>query len=119
MTVDTNIYASLHDHSTHSDGIHSPEELAQIGYDEGYRALVLTDHDTISGTGEMMTACGKLGMECMPAAQIMRVCWADSTGGWRIPGKVNIISLRCLWERQNIFMRRSVTSRKRWIAGRL
>ncbi len=59
------VYASLHAHSTHSDGVYSPEELAQIGQAEGYRALVLTDHDTVTGTGEMMAACKKRGMECM------------------------------------------------------
>ena len=59
------IYAGLHAHSTHSDGVYSPEELAQIGYEEGYRALVLTDHDTVSGTEEMIAACRKRGLECM------------------------------------------------------
>ena len=59
------VYASLHAHSTHSDGIYTPEELARVGYDEGYKALVLTDHDTVSGTGEMMAACKKRGLECM------------------------------------------------------
>ena len=69
MTVDTKIFASLHAHSTHSDGIYTPEELAQVGADEGYKALVLTDHDTISGNGEMLKACWRLGLECMPGIE--------------------------------------------------
>lgn len=59
------LYASLHAHSTHSDGIYTPEQLAEVGFQEGYKALVLTDHDTISGTREMITACQKRGIECM------------------------------------------------------
>ena len=59
------LYASLHAHSTHSDGVYTPAELAKVGYDEGYRALVLTDHDTVTGTEEMMAACKALGIECM------------------------------------------------------
>ena len=39
-------YANLHLHSTHSDGVYTPAELAKIAYDEGYRAMSLTDHDT-------------------------------------------------------------------------
>ena len=44
------VFASLHAHSTHSDGVYSPRELARVGKEEGYGALVLTDHDTITGT---------------------------------------------------------------------
>lgn len=58
-------YASMHAHSTHSDGIYTPEELARVGHEEGYKALVLTDHDTVSGTQEMIDACKKRGLECM------------------------------------------------------
>ena len=59
------VYACLHMHSTHSDGAYTPDELARVGDDEGYRALVLTDHDTVSGTEEMIEACRKRGLECM------------------------------------------------------
>lgn len=59
------LYASLHAHSTHSDGVYTPEKLAQIGYEEGYRALVLTDHDTVTGTDEMVAACKARGIESM------------------------------------------------------
>ncbi len=65
MTEVMKVYASLHAHSTHSDGVYSPDELAQIGKEEGYCALVLTDHDTVSGTDEMIAACRARGLECM------------------------------------------------------
>ncbi len=59
------VYANLHAHSTHSDGVYSPAELAQVAYDEGYKAFALTDHDTVSGTEEMISACKEKGIECM------------------------------------------------------
>ena len=59
------MHACLHAHSTHSDGIYSPLEIATIARDEGYHAIVLTDHDTISGTNEMIAAANALGLESM------------------------------------------------------
>ena len=59
------MYACLHAHSTHSDGINSPLELAKIAHDEGYGAIVLTDHDTISGTADMIAAANAFGLESM------------------------------------------------------
>lgn len=80
MAVETKIYASLHAHSTHSDGIYSPEELARVGFEEGYSALVLTDHDTVSGNGEMIAACQKRGIECMPGIEFSTNFWAAEYG---------------------------------------
>ncbi len=57
------LYANLHLHSTHSDGVDSPTRLAQIAFEEGYRAAALTDHDSVSGNEEFMAACKALGME--------------------------------------------------------
>jgi len=59
------LYANLHLHSTHSDGVYTPTELARIAYDEGYRAAALTDHDAVSGNAEFMAACKALGMESL------------------------------------------------------
>ena len=56
-------YANLHTHSTHSDGKWTPRELANVAYREGYRALSVTDHDTVSGNAEAADECKKLGME--------------------------------------------------------
>ena len=80
MSVDTKIYASLHAHSTHSDGIHSPQELAQVGAEEGYGALVLTDHDTVSGTKDMIDACKEKGLECMLGIEFSTNFWAAKYG---------------------------------------
>ena len=62
MTDTLRSYANLHLHSTHSDGVYSPAELARIAFDEGYRAIALTDHDTVTGNPEAKAECERLGM---------------------------------------------------------
>ena len=57
------IYANMHTHSDHSDGGYTPEVLAAAAKKEGYGAVVLTDHDTISGYPRMRKACEALGLE--------------------------------------------------------
>lgn len=64
-----NFYANLHTHSTHSDGQFSPTRLAQTAKAEGYRALALTDHDTVTGFPELKQECDRLGMECIFGAE--------------------------------------------------
>ena len=56
-------FANLHLHSTHSDGVYTPEELVRIAKNEGYRALALTDHDTVSGNDEIHAVCEREGLE--------------------------------------------------------
>jgi len=59
------IYANLHTHSTHSDGVYSPSELVSIAKAEGYGALAITDHDTASAYPELKAACDIEGLECI------------------------------------------------------
>lgn len=59
------VYASLHAHSTHSDGVYTPAELARVAKDEGYSAMALTDHDTVTGNADMKRECEALGLECI------------------------------------------------------
>ena len=59
----------MHLHSTHSDGVYSPTELVRIAKDEGYRALAITDHDTVSAYPELKAACEREGMECLFGAE--------------------------------------------------
>ena len=37
------IYANLHNHTTHSDGPISPTQLAELAKSEGYGAVAVTD----------------------------------------------------------------------------
>lgn len=62
-------YANLHTHSTHSDGWYTPETLARLAKEEGYGAVAVTDHDTVTGYGEMKAACDKLGLETVFGAE--------------------------------------------------
>ena len=59
------VYACLHSHSTHSDGVYTPEELARVAKEEGYGAFALTDHDTVSGCRDMKAACDAVGLDCI------------------------------------------------------
>ena len=51
------MYANLHTHSTHSDGKFTPTQLVEIAKQEGYNAIALTDHDTVTGYPELQKAC--------------------------------------------------------------
>ena len=59
------IYANLHTHSTHSDGVYTPEELVKIAKDEGYGALAITDHDAATAYPYLKAACDAAGLEAV------------------------------------------------------
>ena len=63
------LYANLHTHSTHSDGGFSPRRLAQAAKEEGYGAVAVTDHDTVTGYQELKEECEKLGLETIFGAE--------------------------------------------------
>ena len=50
----------LHCHSTASDGVYTPEELATIGYEKHLTALAVTDHDTLDGLRRFMARTDEL-----------------------------------------------------------
>lgn len=62
-------YANLHTHSIHSDGKYSPRELVQTAREEGYSAVAVTDHDTITANPEVAACCRELGMEYIFGAE--------------------------------------------------
>ncbi|MDO4740609.1 MAG: PHP domain-containing protein [Eubacteriales bacterium] len=70
-------YGNLHFHSMHSDGVYTPGELVQIGKNEGYKALVLTDHDVASGVPELMSECAKYGIETMMGTEFTCEGWGQ------------------------------------------
>ena len=47
------LYANLHSHSARSDGVYSPKELVNVAKNKWYKAIALTDHDAVSGYGEL------------------------------------------------------------------
>ena len=56
------MYANLHNHSVHSDGVYTADEITDIALKEGYAAMALTDHDTVTGNKEMAEVCKRKGM---------------------------------------------------------
>lgn len=56
------LFANSHNHSTFSDGVYTPEEIVNMAKALGYRAVVLTDHDTVQGTYFMQKAARKAGL---------------------------------------------------------
>ena len=63
------LYANLHTHSTHSDGGYSPAKIAQVAKAEGYGAIAITDHDTVTAYPELKAECEKLGIDCIFGAE--------------------------------------------------
>ena len=63
------LYANFHNHTTHSDGKYTPEELVTVAKNEGYRALSITDHDTYTGNAEAERACRAAGIDFIPGIE--------------------------------------------------
>lgn len=72
-------YANLHFHSTHSDGVYTPKQLVDLAKEEGYRAIALTDHDTVTGCDELARLAAERGMESIFAAEFTT---AKERYGW-------------------------------------
>jgi 3',5'-nucleoside bisphosphate phosphatase len=64
------MFADLHLHTKFSDGTYTPEELTGHGKRLGFRALALSDHDTVEGCERMAAACEENGIEFIPAAEL-------------------------------------------------
>jgi predicted metal-dependent phosphoesterase TrpH len=63
----------LQSHSTHSDGTLAAAEVVQRAADAGVELLALSDHDTISGVSEAITAGERAGVRVVPAVEISAV----------------------------------------------
>jgi len=57
------IFASCHNHSNFSDAEYSPEQLVELAHGLGHGGIILTDHDTVSGTYFINKAARKFGMK--------------------------------------------------------
>jgi predicted metal-dependent phosphoesterase TrpH len=60
----------LHSHSTHSDGEHPVEYVAELMADNGVLTWALTDHDTASGWAEASVVAKSKGMIFIPGVEI-------------------------------------------------
>ncbi len=62
--------ADLHMHTNHSDGTLNPTELARLAKDQGVDAVALTDHDTVTGIGELVEETNRLGLEAIAGVEL-------------------------------------------------
>ena len=60
----------LHAHTNHSDGKDTPTELVQNAAKVGIKILAITDHDTVSGWDEAITAAQSLGLGLIPGIEV-------------------------------------------------
>jgi predicted metal-dependent phosphoesterase TrpH len=66
----TEKYVDLHLHSRYSDGLQTPGELVRMAAEKGLRAIALTDHDSVDGIDEALSAGERLGVEVIPAVEL-------------------------------------------------
>ncbi len=70
--------ADLHCHSTISDGVYSPEVVAERAHACGVTLWALTDHDEVSGQQRARATAEALGMQYLSGVEIS-VTWAKQT----------------------------------------
>jgi 3',5'-nucleoside bisphosphate phosphatase len=66
-------HVDLHLHSTASDGVLSPSAVVQAAVDAGIAAIALTDHDTILGLPEALTAASQRSIEVVAGVELSAV----------------------------------------------
>ena len=65
------MFANCHLHSTYSDGVYTPAQLATMARQVGHKALVLTDHDTVKGLHAMDRAARREGLLTMTGIEFI------------------------------------------------
>ena len=60
----------LHLHSTHSDGTKTPAELVKMAKNRNFKAISITDHDTVSGTAEAVLHGDKENLLVIPGVEL-------------------------------------------------
>ncbi|WP_049790260.1 3',5'-nucleoside bisphosphate phosphatase [Pusillimonas sp. T7-7] len=68
----------LHCHSTISDGVLTPTEVAERAHANGVQLWALTDHDELSGLAQARAAATDLNLPFIPGVEIS-VTWAQHT----------------------------------------
>lgn len=63
-------YIDLHLHTHFSDGVSTPEQVAEEAERMDLGAIALTDHDTIEGCPRLAKACAARGIEFIPGTEL-------------------------------------------------
>jgi 3',5'-nucleoside bisphosphate phosphatase len=79
----------LQSHSTHSDGALSASEVVERAAQAGVELLALSDHDTISGVAEAISAGERFGVRVVSAVEISAV-----DAGSQVPRELHILGYR-------------------------
>ncbi len=64
------MYADLHCHTMRSDGSVLPEELVRLAAARRLPVVAITDHDTLSGTPELVKLGETLGVKVVPGVEL-------------------------------------------------
>lgn len=70
MSLATPTNADLHCHSSFSDGVLSPAELALRAHRQGVQLWSLTDHDELAGLTQAARAAAELDLQFVPGVEI-------------------------------------------------
>ena len=60
----------LHTHTTASDGVLRPAELVRLACQKGLHALAITDHDTVGGVDEALSAAAATSLTVLPGVEL-------------------------------------------------
>ncbi len=60
----------LHTHTTASDGRHRPAEVVRLAKEAGLSGVAVTDHDTVAGIAEALSAGAEYGIRVIPGVEI-------------------------------------------------
>ena len=60
----------LHLHTLYSDGVSTPEQVAEEAQKMNLAAIALTDHDTIEGCARLAKACSERDIEFIPGTEL-------------------------------------------------
>lgn len=60
----------LHVHTTASDGQYSPSQIIQMATEKKFKAIAITDHDTIAGIPEAKIAAEKYNITLVPGTEL-------------------------------------------------
>jgi len=64
------MFADLHLHTTASDGLLTPAALVSKAAEAGFTAIAITDHDTLAGLDEALSAAQQHGIELIPGLEL-------------------------------------------------
>jgi predicted metal-dependent phosphoesterase TrpH len=62
--------ADLHLHSDRSDGLYSPQQLVKFAEEKELGGIALTDHDTLEGIREFMSAPASTAIQRVPGVEV-------------------------------------------------